>query len=185
VETTKPLPGDDLVSNPLYVTTRAITIQASIDHTWKWLVQIGQGRGGFYSYEWLENLFGCDIHNAEDIVLEWQTLKGGDKIWLAPDTAGAPISLYLEVVTVEPPQTIVLHTPGDPAQNLAKGMPDASWAFILEPIDDQTTRFLIRWRATYDASKLTVSLMNHYGLEPIHFMMERKMLLGLKERAER
>jgi hypothetical protein len=66
------LPGDEFVPNPVLVSTRAITIQAPVSSVWPWLVQMGQGRGGLYSYERLENMVGCDMHNADRIIPEHQ-----------------------------------------------------------------------------------------------------------------
>jgi hypothetical protein len=77
-----PLPGDDLVPDPGYEHTR--DVRAPAEEVWPWLAQIGQGRGGFYSYEWLENLAGCDIHNADEIRPEWQRRSGTRCRWLVP-----------------------------------------------------------------------------------------------------
>ena len=79
-----PLAGDDLISNPDMVATRAIAIRASAERVWPWIAQLGQGRGGFYSYDWLENLVGCDIHSSDRILREWQDIVVGDEIKLAP-----------------------------------------------------------------------------------------------------
>ena len=81
----EPLPGDDLIPSPNLVATRAITVRASAEHVWPWLVQLGQGRGGFYSYDFLENLVGCDIHSADRIVPEWQEAVVGDEVKLHPE----------------------------------------------------------------------------------------------------
>ena len=84
-ELQRPLPGDDLVPHSRAGYTQAITIRAPVAAVWPWLVQIGQGRGGFYSYEGLENLVGCDIHNAERVLPEFQILASGDL--LRPEAA--------------------------------------------------------------------------------------------------
>ena len=172
-------PGDDLVARPRYVATRGVTIAAPPAAIWPWLVQIGQGRGGFYSYDWLENLVGCDIHSADRILPAFQRLAVGDRVRLEPEGR-----FDLTVAAVEPERALVLRTPGNPEENLAASVPFASWAFILEPINGRTTRLIARWRADY-APSLAGRLANHYLLEPIHFIMERKMLLGIKARAER
>jgi hypothetical protein len=78
------LPGDDLVQHPKLNATHAITINAPVERVWPWLAQIGQKKGGFYSYTRLENLVGCNMRNANRIVPEWQNLKVGDEIWLHP-----------------------------------------------------------------------------------------------------
>jgi hypothetical protein len=86
-EADEPLPGDDLITDPDLGATRAITIGAPADQVWPWIAQLGQGRGGFYSYDFLENLAGCDIHSADTIVPEWQDIRIGDQIRLAPQVA--------------------------------------------------------------------------------------------------
>ena len=74
------LPGDDLIANPDLIATRAITIAPRAERVWPWVVQLGQGRGGFYSYDWLENLVGCDIHSADRIVPQWQAVTVGAQV---------------------------------------------------------------------------------------------------------
>lgn len=78
------MPCDELVEHPKLNATHAITIDAPASAVWPWLVQMGQTRGGFYSYAWLENLVGCHMHNADQIHPEWQDLKVGDQVWLHP-----------------------------------------------------------------------------------------------------
>ncbi len=86
-EVDRTLPGDHYIAHPRATATHVITINASAAEIWPWLVQIGQARGGFYSYDWLENLFGCDIRNADRILPEFQHLEVGDGVKLHP---GAP-----------------------------------------------------------------------------------------------
>ena len=97
------LPGDDLVPDPILVSNRAITIQAPNDTIWPWLVQLGQGRGGFYSYQRLENMVGCDVHNAVRVVPELQDLKTGDLVRLGPE--GMPA---FDVAAIEPISALIL-----------------------------------------------------------------------------
>ncbi|HEU4391820.1 MAG TPA: hypothetical protein VFV34_28800, partial [Blastocatellia bacterium] len=127
-EVTEILPGDDVVTDPQHTATHAITINAPPAAVWPWLVQIGQTRGGFYSYSWLENLAGCEMHNADRIVTEWQTLRPGDVVWLHPK---AP---PLQVLMVEPLRTIVLGSDDPETENAG------TWGFYLKPSGDQTTR---------------------------------------------
>ena len=163
------LPGDEFVSNPELQSTRAITIQASVSAVWPWLVQMGQGRGGLYSYERLENLVGCDMHNADRIILEYQHLEVGDKVRLVPEGR----DLFFLVSAIEPGRAIILG--GDE--------PPTTWAFVLAPIDDKSTRLLVRWRQDFEPS-----IGNIIGwrlvTDPITFVMERKLLQGIKARAE-
>ncbi len=95
------LPGDDLISHAHLTATRAITVRASIEQVWPWLAQLGQGRGGFYSYDFLENLVGCDIHSADRVVPEWQDVEVGGEIKIHPEVA-------LQVAAVEPGRSLVL-----------------------------------------------------------------------------
>jgi hypothetical protein len=164
-EAAQPLPGDEIMA---YAgANHAVTIHAPVEVVWPWLVQIGQDKGGFYSYSFLENLVRADIHNADRIVPEWQHLKAGDTIRLSSEKAYGDETL-LKVVALEKNHYIVLEGWG---------------AFVLQPIDAHNTRFIIRshGRKLNLLYKILVFLL----LDPIHFMMERKMLLGIKERAER
>lgn len=160
------LPGDGLVENPKLNATHALTINAPVTDVWPWLVQVGQNRGGFYSYTWLENLVGCEMRNADQIVPEWQELKVGDEVWLHPK---AP---PLKVLAIEPERAIVLEN---------------SWTFFLRSIDERTTRLIIRGRGEFNPH-LKNALLNFIlwrgVFEPAHFIMERKMMLGIKQRAE-
>jgi hypothetical protein len=165
------LPGDDLVKNPHYTIQRAVTIRATPADVWPWLVQLGQDRGGFYSYDWLERAVGDDIHNADRIHPEWQTRSEGDLVRaVQPDYLGGRFGKDVgwRVVKLQPERVISL----------------GGWgSFILQPADGHT-RLIVRTRG---AGKPNVPLAP-FGLlvfEPAHFIMERAMLLGIKERAER
>ena len=175
-ELAESLPGDEVKTDAVNQVTHAITIGASAEDVWKWLIQIGQDRGGFFSYDWLENVFGLQVRNANKIEPEFQHLKVGDFVrsahrgWLGgrfDETAG------WYVVELEPGRTLVLR------DEIERG----SWAFILRPIGTDRTRLIIRARGGKPETaggKLFV-----YGfVEPAHFIMERKMLLTLKARAE-
>ena len=128
-EVVRPLPGDDLVANPLYVTTRAITVEAPAAAVWPWLVQLGQNRGGFYTYDVLENLMGLDIHSAETIRPDWQDLRAGeDYVTLDPDG-----HMKMTVAVLEPERAFVIRSgaPGEPPQapgSFFKGELACSWA---------------------------------------------------------
>ena len=168
-EVKKSLPGDEQVAHPNLESTRAITIQASVDAVWPWLVQMGQGRGGLYSYERLENLVGCEMENADQILAEHQQLEVGDKIRFVPEGRGP----YFNVTTIKPHRAIILG--GDE--------PPTTWAFTLEPIDKNTTRLIVRWRQAYEPTAGNF-IMWRIFTDPINFVMERKMLQGIKLRAE-
>jgi hypothetical protein len=176
-------PGDDLVPNPMYETTRAITIGAPAAEVWPWLVQIGYQRGGFYSYDWLENLAGLEISSADHMDPELQSLEVGDSVRIAPETP-------LTVATLEPNRVLVLHNTMNPFNAQTVDLDDLepgpymdwTWAFILEELDKRTTRLVVRVRGSYEPRWL--ALLFYTLLEPAHFLMERKMMLGIKERAE-
>ena len=177
------LPGDELVPNPRLKATHAITVQAPPNKVWTWLVQLGQGRGGFYSYDWIENMMGLDIHTANCILPEFQTLEVGEFIPLAPDGFGIPVAL------VELERALVLH--GDTRQPGAGEAPvlkpgdcfAVSWGFYLFERPGGTTRLVERWQADWNPA-FHNNLFYRVFLEPGAFIMERKMLLGIKERAE-
>jgi hypothetical protein len=166
-EAARTLPGDELLESPAVVSTRAITIDAPRSAVWPWLVQMGSGRGGAYTYDWIENLFGLEMRSADTIHSEWQDLAVGD---LIPGKASLP-GMRVEVL--------------EPEHALVSRSEDGSWvwAFVLEDLDGRT-RLLSRNRiAMPDASlgdRIGMAVM-----EPGSLVMERKMLRGIKERAER
>ncbi len=158
-----PLPGDEFASASAPRHTSGLTIHAPADEVWKWLIQIGQDRGGFYSYTFLENLVGAGIRNTNQIRPEWQELKAGDTFRLG---RGEGV-IKLKVLAVEPGRALVLTYWG---------------AFVLEPAaDNRSCRFLIR---SSGAAKPVVRFILSLVLDPIHFLMQRRMMLGIKELAE-
>jgi hypothetical protein len=134
------LPGDDLIPNADMVATRAITIRAAADRVWPWIAQLGQGRGGFYSYDWLENLVGCNIHSSDRVLLELQDIKVGDEIRLAPQVG-------LLVAFAEQGRSLVLRG-GIPMGTRAAPY-DFTWAFTLREEPGGSTRLLVRERYMY------------------------------------
>jgi len=164
------LPGDELVPYPVIARTKAITIGAPVQKVWPWLMQMGQDKAGLYSYELIENrLLGCDIHNSNQIVPEWQTLQVGDPVRLYPkDRQGPPPYL---IAAIEPERALVMGHRDDDG-----GWSD-TWQFVLSPLDGQRTRLIHRVRG--------VSMGMWDVLQLGYFVMERAMLLGIKERAER
>ena len=172
-ERTARLPGDDLLPSADLVATRAITIDAPQQAVWPWVVQLGQGRGGFYSYDALENLVGCDIHSADVVVPQWQDLAVGDPVHLAPRVA-------LEAVVVDPGHALVLR--GAAGATDTPPPYDFTWAFVLRPTPEGRTRLVVRERYRYAGGGVALLV------EPvswISFVMTRKMLDGIRARAER
>jgi hypothetical protein len=167
------LDGDDLLPNPDLVATRAITVHALADQVWPWIAQLGQGRGGFYSYDALENLVGCDIHSADRVVPEWQDLKVGDQVHLHPE-------VELGVAVVEPCRALVLR--GGVPMGAVPPPYDFTWAFVVGEQPDGTTRLLVRERYTY------TQRWAPFLVEPVAvvaFVMSQRMLRVIRDRAER
>jgi hypothetical protein len=182
-ELSRTLPGDDLNPAPILGYTRAITIGAPPKRIWPWLVQMGQGRGGLYSYDGLENLAGCKIQSASRILPEHQHLQVGDLIRLGPQ--GYPC---FAVAALEPERALVLLAAdpqtGQPLEykpEMPKGYSIAIWQFILEPEGIDRTRLLVRQRLSYSPDLALVWRL----VEPVNFVMERKLMLGIKSRAEK
>lgn len=166
------LPGDDLITSPDLVATRAVTVRTSVGRVWPWIAQMGQGRGGFYSYDFVENLAGCDIHSADRIVAEWQDIKIGDEIKLAP-------AVGLEVTALEPGRSLVLRG-GAPMGNTPPPY-DFTWAWVLRDEPGGTARLLVRERYAYTRpwARFLVE-----PVEAVSFVMSQKMLRGIRDRAE-
>lgn len=162
-EARRSMPGDDDVPDPTFATTRAVTIEARPEDVWPWLVQMGAGRGGFYTHTSVQRLLGQEIENAERVHPELQSLKVGDTIPLGNGHAW-------EVREIEPDWLLLL------------AAEDATWCFELHPLDDERTRLVCRWRARVPRSPS--GFLQAAVLDPGVFLMERKMLLGIKERAE-
>ena len=177
------LPGDALSPYASAAVTHAVNIDAPAEAIWRWLVQIGQDRGGFYSYTLLENLAGCDMPNTLRIVPEWQQRSIGDTVWFgSPKRFGGRARMIAAVV--EPMRSLVLATPGDwELIRMGKEGLDTNWTFTLQRKGVNTTRLIARLRS---AANLTIfqRMMNFLFWEPAHFVMERRMLLNIKKLAE-
>ena len=162
------IPGDELLAQPDIVSTRATWIGTSPGTIWPWLVQMGPGRGGVYTYDWIENLLGLGVHSADEILPEFQDLAIGDALRLG---AHGPT---LRVAVLESARCLVLQSDDG----------NWVWSFFLVP-DARGSRLISRNRiATPGASRLARAF-NTFVMEPGSLIMERKMLLGIKERAER
>jgi hypothetical protein len=174
------LPGDELVADPAIVSTRAVTIDAPAEEVWSWLVQIGQDRGGMYSYDALENLLGLHIHSTREIRGEWQHLAVGDRIVLVPvGWAGMKDGYVLPVAIVDAPHTLVLR------QSPPEHPWDAVWSFHIESLPDGRSRLLSRGRSRRHAGARGVAdVVLDAVMDPVTWFMTRKMLLGIKQRAE-
>lgn len=164
------LPGDELVPRSRNGYTLAIDIVAPARDVWPWLAQMGQGRGGFYTHEWIESLLGAKIHNADRIHPEWQYIAPGDRIRLTPDPYLGKPGQQLVVVRADTQEDLCLF------QQLPNGSP-GSWAFVLRPRRGGRTRLLFRRRSGEP------SLFDRVAM-PGYYFMDRGMLRGIKRRAE-
>jgi hypothetical protein len=185
-ESQSALPGDERVRRPRLEYTRVITIRALPVQIWPWLAQLGQERGGLYSYEPLENMIGCQMHTIDRIIPEWQHLDIGNTVRLGPK--GYPL---FKVVAQERIHFIVLAAAdliSEEVTPISDPMPDTyinySWVFDLRPHDDGTTRLIVRARIDFQPPNFANWLLWRVFMEPINFVMERKTLLGIKARAE-
>jgi hypothetical protein len=161
------LPGDELAPRGSAFFTRGITIDAPPSAVWPWILQIGQDRGGFYSYTWLENLTGANIHNAGVIHPEWQARAIGDHVPMArPDLLGGRLEgvSHTKIVALEP-ERMIADTPG---------------RFVLRPGGTRATRLLVRESIDSQGPAVTRWL----AWDSMHFVMVQRMLRGIKERAE-
>ena len=170
------LPGDELLDQPAIRTTEAVWINAPASAVWPWLVQMGQDRGGLYSYETLENFVGLNYHNADRIHPEWQRLAPGDRVRLVPrGWMGLRNGFNLTVAEVIEQQAVMLCA-GPPTHPM-----DAVWSFHVIPYWEDRCRLLVRSRTR----------RRHWGdavaiecVAPAMALVTRGMLRGIKRRAE-
>ncbi len=170
--------GDELVPSPRWAWTHGIEIDASAEEVWAWIAQLGADRGGFYSYQLLENGIGCDLRNAEAIHPDW-ALREGDTLRLHPKMPP------LKVARLERGRFFVVHGPADEAAR-ATGKPwaNVSWLFFVEPLGTRRCRLVSRFRCATSEDLATRLGLGPLLMDPIGFAMDRRMLLGVKARAE-
>ena len=176
-EVQRSLPGDELVPTPKFQWNQAVTINAPAAEVWPWVVQIGNQRAGWYSWDALHRLMGVagsvddPRGSANRIILELQNLKVGDEIRMMPEDMGAP---GYAVVANEPERTLVTHIDDENG---------ASWVWVLDPVDAETTRLIVRFRQRWEPG-LANSLMFGIADELGSLVMLPKTLSGIKKRAE-
>jgi hypothetical protein len=167
------LSGDELVLDAEQQ-THAITIEAPPSAVWPWLVQMGQGRGGFYSHDRLERLVGADIRNANEIHPEWQQLAVGDLVRTYRDMPKfEPLGWIVAIV--EPEAALVVH---EPARG---GVINSSWALVLQSVGERT-RLISRWR--FRRRGVHHAVFKSLIFDPAHFFMETGVLRGVKRRVD-
>ena len=162
------LPGDELLPDAAVVSTRAIEIGASPAEVWPWLAQMGSGRAGAYSYDWIENLLGLDMHSADVILPQFQDIHAGDEFPLGRRGG------RLRVEVCEPGRALVLRrTTGD-------------WVWIATLLPDEgLTRLVSRNRIAPPRGHTFSRVLCPLVAEPGSLVMERKTLLGIRDRAQR
>ena len=164
------LPGDDLMPDATTVTTRGVTIRAPANVVWPWLVQMGQDRAGFYTHNWVERLLRSGIPDVHEVHSDWQQLKAGDLMRTNHDIGGKPLGW--PVLAVDPGRSLVVRS---------KSLPVGTYAFVLQSIDDTSTRFLVRDRAAWKRREWLFKVLVD---EPLHAYMETGLLQGVRQRAE-
>jgi hypothetical protein len=168
-EVRRVMPGDSLVQNPLEVTTRAITIDAWPVHVWPWLAQMGKGRGGLYTYDWLDRVFGVlDAPSSDTLLARFQTIRAGDTIPIG-GSPGWPVAV------ARPNELLLL--------DVRQAGAHVTWAFLVEPIAPTRTRLIMRVRARLPNTWRRPLLIA--VLDPAEFLMVRRQLMGIRDRAER
>jgi hypothetical protein len=167
-EVSAKLPGDELLAGAGLVTTRAVTIDVPPEAIWPWLAQMGSGRGGAYSYDWIENMLRLNMHSASEILPEYQDIKVGDEL---PLGSGGPV---MRVEVHDSPRALVTRSS------------DRNWVWIFTLVPDgESTRLISRNRIAMKALAPASRLFYLLFMEPGSLVMERKMLLGIRRRAER
>jgi hypothetical protein len=162
-------PGDELVPDPWTRAVRAVTVNAPAARVWPWIMQVGRERGGFYSYTWLENVIGADIRNVYQLIPGLPDRRVGETVWMGPqDRFGGQARMIVAQVQFQ--RAMVLVTPAD-AEHV--------WSFVLEPVSDRVTRFVMLSLAAKSR------IAERVFWELAHFVMERKMMMTIKRLAER
>jgi hypothetical protein len=162
------LPGDELLPEAAEIANRAVTIQAAPEQIYPWLLQLGADKAGMYSYTLLENLIACPQTNADRLHPEWQDLKVGDPVRMCRENSGPPPFQVFELI---PDQAVIL------GHQEADGSWTDTYQFVLQPAGAGATRLILRSRSDNTGGIWT-------AIHPGVFVMERGMLLGIKERVE-
>lgn len=179
-ERSMPLPGDSILPNAVNQETRGITIDAPPEKVWSWITQLGQDRTGFYSYDLLENAFGCEMPVSDRLDPNLQHWSLGDKLWMYPkDKAGG--GAYATLRVLEPGRGLGFATRS--TGTTLNEPEDGSWSFALAPVNSGSTRLLVRGRGAPGRSLLGAAF-DHSIFEPAHFVMERRMMRGIEQLAE-
>lgn len=182
-ERSRTWPGDEFTPHTMGICTRAITIRATPEQIWPWIMQIGQDRAGYYSYSWLENLFRAEMNNTFQLVPAWQHRSVGDDLWMAAKHRYGGRA-RMTVARIEPFHAMVnvAYADRDAALN-AQWAPHGSWNFLLLPISGgdsscPITRLIMR-TVLPERMSLAERAASLFW-DPAHFIMERKMMRTIK-----
>lgn len=170
-QATRDLPGDDRIAHPQFEATRGVLIDAPPSAIWPWLAQLGTGRGGYYSYDRIDN---NGRPSAREIIPELQQIMVGDTLAAAGEEG-------FTVAELDPGRYLVLEDMGGHFAGIDE---DTTLAYSLEQVDADRTRLTCRMRIGHTPS-LLASLLVGWFVEPGDFVMMRRQLLGIKQRAER
>lgn len=164
-EVSMSMAGDD--KRLTITSTRAILINSSISDVWKWLIQLGADRGGFYSYEFIEKALGYETRTQNSIKPKFKEIAVGDLVRGSSDEKSSIIPYNFRVLYVKPEETFVL---------------DKWGTFLLEAVNSRQTRLIIRSQEVENSNPWLKTA--NYIAVPLHFIMERRMLMGIKARVE-
>lgn len=180
-ETRSALPGDEIIPNAVGQETAAITISAPVDRVWPWVAQLGQDRGGFYSYDLLENLVGCEMPTDDRLRPDRQAWALGDRLWMYPARKAGGVGFA----------TLRAYVPGRALGFASRriGTPlsapeDGSWTMALVPNGAASTRLLVRGRVAASHAGWLDRAVERWIFGPAHFVMQRRMMIGIMQLAE-
>jgi hypothetical protein len=177
--------GDQHVPEPRWQWTHAVRIAAPPERVWPWVAQLGQNKAGFYSYQLLENVAGCEIQNAARIHAEWQEPKVGEAFFIHPKAPPLTITrcekdrALIAAAGIDEASGTITRTALEKPSTVA-----VSWAFLLEPTADGGTLLKSRYRCACSDDLATRLQFGPAIIEPVGFAMDRRMLRGIKERVE-
>jgi hypothetical protein len=173
-EIAAPMPGDDVVPGAQFNATRAISIGTLPERVWPWIVQLGYGRGGFYTYDLLDN---AGVPSADRVVDEYQDLKVGDLVPMFHETHGLAIAYKVDSFARND-WMLWVHRPHE------NESPDSTWSWRLTTLPGGGTRLVTRMKQDYRWETPRLAAFNLILMEFGDFAMERRMLMGIKVRAE-
>ena len=173
-------PGDELLARNVPSRTRAVDVTAPATAVWPWLVQLGLGRGGFYSYELLEHLVGIPVTNVEQVMPELQEIARDDEVVLHPEQPPLHVSL------VDPGRHLCFRTWRDEAEvEETRPAQLATWSLYLEPTGSERCRLVLRSSWERRRPRSPSERIQAAFEAPVDFVMEQRMLRTIRSLAER